>query len=164
MKTLNAQYFATNFKINKHFALEIVYSNFFESKIIRTDRGNYAASTINYLKKKFNAVFSEVQNDAPKGGKRGNFVKMLSADPSFEVFQNAVIAEDDRIIFESEKRKQLQNEAVQNMIISEEEKRKFLEKTTNFSNSQRRKTAHNYAAKKLGFYSTAGMDKFYDLQ
>lgn len=158
----NTDLFAKEFKISKAFAIEIVWHSFLDEKKIYLNRGNYASSTIGFLAKNFGAIF-ERGNDAPKGGKRGAFVIMTSWNSEFDKFANQIIKRDEEIGQEALQREIEKTKALDSMMISEEEKNKFIEKTTGLSNKQARKIAHNFAAKKLGFYSTEGMKKFMEL-
>lgn len=132
---------------------------FLETKKIYTHLGDYANYAVHFFTKKFKAIWVK-GNDAPRGGKRGNYLIMVSHDISFNEFAQKLIEADNAQGVISKELAEKKKQAVAAMNIEDDERLKFLSKTLNMSTTQAKKTAHHFAAKKLGFYSTMGRDKF----
>lgn len=162
MKALNTQTVMQLAKCSKSTAIEIVYNDLLESKKLYLNRKNNSTSTIKWLEKNFDAKFTN-GNDAPRGGKFGDFVT-FTTNNNFETLVSLINQEESSFVEASEKRSAEQNAAVQGMVISEAEKQNFLEKTKDMSNKKARTVAHNFAARKLGFYSNEAKDKFMNLR
>lgn len=162
MKNLNTSIIESTFKVSKSTAIEIVFSDLHINRKIYLNRGNQARSTIGWLVKKFGVTF-QTGNDSPRGGKRGDYVTFESNE-AFEKFAQEVNAIDERISAETEARNREKKAAIESMIITPSEKEKFLQKVEGLSNKQARKEAHKFAAKKLDFWSTKGMKKFFELK
>lgn len=150
------------FKICRSLAIEIWANKLLTNRRIYVNRGNNAAASINSLKKNFGISVITQGNDAPKGGKIGDYIEFESTE-AFEVFAKKVLGLENSIIFQNKKRQEERTLAVNAMVITEEEKVKFLSKVEGLSRKQARKVAHHYAGKKLNFYSTEGMARFMDL-
>lgn len=162
MKTLSTQTVMRLANCSKSTAIEIVYSNLLETKKLYLNKKNNSTATKKWLVKNFDAKFTE-GNDAPRGGKTGDFVTFTVND-KFDDLVTLINNEDVKLKNFTALKKIEQQEAINSMVITEEEKTKFLEKTKNMSNRQARQIAHNYAGKKLGFYSNLAKDKFMDLR
>lgn len=76
MKNLTVEKLMSELNISKSFANVIRYTSFVETGIIYTNQGYNAPSAIKYLEKNCNVTFKS-GNDAPKGGKWGNFVQVI---------------------------------------------------------------------------------------
>ena len=149
-------------KCSQSTANEIMYYNLFECKLY-LNRKNNSRSTILWLKNHFSIEVSEIKNDAPRGGKNGDFVTFEPNEKFLEI-KNLILTENENKINFENQRKQAQILEVSKMVISENEKNSFLEKTKNLSNKKARAIAHNFAGRKLGFYSNEGKDKFMNLR
>ena len=142
-------------------ANEILYYNLFSQKLY-LNRKNNSRSTIIWLQKKFNIEVSTVQNDAPKGGKIGDFVT-FETNEKFEIMRKSIISENENFINKRDALKIEHQKKIDSMVISENEAKNFIEKTKDLSNKKARAVAHNFAGRKLGFYSSQAKDKFMDL-
>jgi hypothetical protein len=162
MKTITVQQVMTLAKCSKSTAIEIVYSFLFENRRVYLNKKNNATATIKWLTKNFDAKFTN-GNDAPRGGKIGEYVD-FTANSKFDELQKLILEKDSEIYIAKEKSKIINQEMVNAMVISETEKTNFLEKTKDLSNKQARKIAHNFAARKLGFYSNQAKDMFMNLR
>jgi hypothetical protein len=144
-------------------AIEIKYNGFLENLKIYTNKGNYANHTIAFCEKKFNATF-EYGNDAPRGGKNGNYAVMVNYNvKAVKAFKAALVDADNKAGEEANAIAIDKANKLRTMIITDAEAQLFLSKIEGLSNKQARKVAHNFAAKKLGFYSTDGMAAFFSL-
>lgn len=162
MKNVSTQQVINFAKVSKSTAIELVYSDLHLTKKLYTNRGNNATATINWLKKNFNAQFT-TGNDAPRGGQRGNYVT-FETNEKFEKFAQSLTELDAKIGNEQSQIALEKNQAIEAMVISDAEKAKYLTKVEGLSNKKARKEAHKFAAKKLGFFSTEGMKKFFELK
>ncbi len=150
-------------KCSNSTAIEIMYSNLLTSKNLYLNRKNNSTATLNWLKKHFEAKISEIKNDAPRGGKVGDFIT-FTANEKFDNLCKLVLSENDNFIKKENERKVSQKKAVDSMVISEIEAKNFIEKTKDLSNKKARAIAHNFAGRKLGFYSNEAKDKFMNLR
>jgi hypothetical protein len=162
MKTLSYHSVMNIAKCSKSTALEIIYHDLLETKKLYLYRGNNANATINWLTKNFAAKFTK-GNDAPHGGVAGTFVT-FTANEKLNNLIKLINDADADLIKQTKERKIKQQTAINNMVISESERVSFLEKTKDLSNKKARQIAHNFAGRKLGFYSNDGMQKFFDLK
>ena len=142
-------------------AHQIMYG-FLDTKKIYTERGEFAKYAVHFFTNKFNATWAE-GNDAPKGGKSGEFVIMVSHNKSYIEFAQKLIEADNAKGCMRKELEEKRKAAIDAMNIEEDERIKFVSMTLNKSITQVKKTAHNFAAKKLGFYSVEGRDKFLQL-
>lgn len=149
-------------KCSKSTAFEISYYNLFDCKLY-VNRKNNSRSTIFWLKTNFDIEVSKIQNDAPRGGKIGDFVT-FEPNEKFIELKNLILSENENKIKTGNQLKEAQILAVSKMVISDNEKTNFLEKTKNLSNKKARTVAHNFAGRKLGFYSNEGKNKFMNLR
>lgn len=143
-------------------ANEILYYNLFSNKIY-LNRKNNSRSTILWLRKKFDISVSEIKNDAPRGGKTGDFVT-FEPNVKFEIIRNSIISENEKFVNKAKNLKFEQQAKINAMVISENEAIKFLEKTKDLSNKKSRTVAHCFAGRKLGFFSNEAKDKFMNLR
>jgi hypothetical protein len=162
MKTLSKQTIIELAKCSNSTAIEIIYSNLLESKKLYLNKKNNSNATIKWLEKNFDAKFTK-GNDAPRAGKTGDFVTFTTND-NFEKLAVLINKKDAELVKQNEAKKTEQQKAVNEMIISETEKVKFLEKTKGLSNKKSREIAHNFAGRKLGFFSNQAKDKFMSLR
>jgi hypothetical protein len=162
MKSLSNQQVIKLAKCSNSTALEIICANLLESKKLYLNKKNNSSATIKWLEKNFDAKFTK-GNDAPRGGKAGEFVT-FEVNCNFEKLVNLISEADAECIKNNEAKKAEQQKAINNMVISETEKQSFLLKTKDMSNRKAREIAHNFAAKKLGFYSNQAKDKFMELR
>jgi hypothetical protein len=142
-------------------ALQIV-EGFLDTKKIYTERGEFAKYAVHFFTNKFNATWVE-GNNAPKGGRRGEFVIMVSYNESYNEFAQKLIEADDAKGYMRKELEEKRKVAIAAMNIEDDERIKFVSITSNMSTTQAKKTAHNFAARKLGFYSVEGRDKFLQL-
>lgn len=163
MLQLSSQKIMEICQCSKSTAIEIRYSNLLESKKLYLNKKNNSTATLNWLKKNFGAIVSKIQNDAPRGGKTGDFVT-FKTNQKFDELCQLVLAENEKHIKTEKDKKESQQASINAMVISEAEKKNFLEKTKNLSNKKSRVIAHNFAGRKLGFYSSDGRDKFMNLK
>jgi hypothetical protein len=129
---------------------------------IYTHRGNYATATMAWLQRHFGVIFTE-GNDAPRGGKRGNYVTFAPNQAWLEFVADYKAskqkAADDATAAKAERMAK-----VEAMTISEQTAQTFRSKIEGLtSRKQIRKVANLMAASKLGFYSSEGRDKFMQL-
>ena len=158
MKTLSSQTVMQLAKCSKSTAIEIIYCNLLESKKLYLNKKNNSTSTIKWLEKNFDAKFTK-GNDAPRGGKIGDFVTFTVNKKFNELLE--LITKTDLSKKNADLYKKIQQQkAIDAMVITELEKQSFLEKTKNLSNKKAREVAHNFAGKKLGFYSNQAKDMF----
>jgi len=162
MKTLSSQSVMQLAKCSKSTALEIIYHDLLESKKLYLNRRNNSTATIKWLEKNFEAKFTN-GNDAPRGGKIGEFVT-FEVNSNFNDLVLLITQKDSEFVKETASRKAEQQKAIDAMVISEAEKQSFLEKTKDMSNKKARQIAHNFAGRKLGFYSNQAKDKFMALR
>ena len=149
-------------KCSKSTAIEIVYTDILESKKLYLNRKNNSTATVKFLEKNFEAKFTK-GNDAPRGGKFGDFVTFTTND-KFDELAKAILGRNEERANEIEARKVEETKAVNEMVITEEEKNKFLEKTKGMSNKSAKAIASNFAGRKLGFYNNIAKDKFMALR
>lgn len=135
---------------------------FFDTKKIYTERGDFANYAVKFFTKKFNATWVK-GNDAPRGGKRWKHLIMVTHDESYNEFAQKLIEADNAKGLMLKEREEKRKAAIAAMNIEEEERIKFISMASNLSTTQAKKTAHNFAARKLGFYSVKGRDKFLQL-
>lgn len=162
MKNVSVNQLIEFAKVTKSIAIELAYSNLHVTKKVYTNHGNNARATMNWLVKNFGVNFT-TGNDAPRGGKHGNYVTFESNE-KFEKFAQSLIELDEKLENEQVAKKAAKNNALEAMLISEIEKSEYLAKVEGLSNKKARKVAHKQAAKKLGFFSTEGMKKFFELK
>jgi hypothetical protein len=162
MKTITVNQVMNLAKCSKSTAIEIVYRLLFEKRRVYLNKKNNATATIKWLTKNFDANFT-AGNDAPRGGKIGDYVD-FTANSKFDELQKLILQENAKLAFAKEKTTKVNQEMVNAMVISESEKINFLEKTKDLSNKKARIVAHNFAARKLGFYSNQAKDLFMNLR
>lgn len=148
-------------KCSNSAAKEFRYADLHKNRKIYLNKGNYAKTTIAWLVKHYD-IIPQPGNDAPKGGVKGDYV-FFEETPKFKTLVILLEEFDAEVVKRNKEGSEVRAKQINDMVISEEEKQKFLQKTKGLSNKQARKVAHNYAAKILGFYSTDGMQKFYKL-
>ena len=162
MKALSKESVIKLAKCSNSTALEIIYHNLLEDKKLYVNRKNNANATIKWLEKNFDAKFTK-GNDAPRGGKIGEFVTFTTNEKFNELAE--LINNKDIELKEFQKNKKIaEQKLINEMVISENEKTKFLEKTKDLSNKKSREIASNFAGRKLGFYSNEARDKFMSLR
>lgn len=150
-------------KCSKNIAINIKYSLGLNcTGLLYTNRGNYADSTKRWFEKNFDVTF-ERGNNSPKWGKNGEFIKIVESTEKLKSFVELLQNEEQKILTETAEREEKKNKALELMVISDEEKNKFIAKTAGTSNKRKRQIAHNFAGRKLGFYSTEGMKKYFEL-
>lgn len=155
---INTDFISKQMKVSYSTAVSIRYG-FFENFVIYKNRGNNSSNVVANFKKHFDAIF-ESGNDAPRGGKNGDFYKMVSCDKvKFNEFVEKLEKLNNAVVLETEKRKENQQKAINNLNFSVEEISKFKSKIYNQSNRTAKKIANNFVAKKLGFYSLDGVAK-----
>ena len=148
---------------NNYTAIEILYCRILTEGKLYTCRGNYANYTINWLSRR--GVNNFVHgNDAPRGGKWGQYVTFEISDELKGIHTKLAAINtvaEQRHKAEAERKAQLERD-IQGSI-TPEEKEKYLAAVHGLSRKQERKVAHNFAARKIGHYSTAGMKAFFNL-
>ena len=77
-------------KVSQSTAIELSWNNLHTKHKLYTDRGNNARVTINWLSKKFGITNFVKGNDAPKGGKNGNFVTFEPTE-AFKDFTQSIL-------------------------------------------------------------------------
>jgi hypothetical protein len=141
---------------------ELNYNNLADTCKVYTHRGNYATATMAWLQRHFGVIFTE-GNDAPRGGKRGNYVTFAPTQAWIDFVadykSSKQKAADDAATAKAERMAK-----VEAMTISEQTAQTFRSKIQGLSSrKQIRKVANLMAASKLGFYSSEGRDKFMEL-
>lgn len=153
------------FKVSASVALHLLYSNLTLSvgNKIYTNKGANARAVQNWLEKNFDAKFS-YGNDAPRGGKIGNFIQIVSIDAELaDAFFATVKAFDEEIGREIEAKRKQKAELVEDFTMTDEEIEKFIAKTADLSNKKTRQKANNEYARKSGFFDTDGTRKVLDI-
>lgn len=166
MKALSTQTVQELAKCSKSTALEIIYSDILETKKLYLNKKNNSSATMKWLERNFSAFFT-YGNDAPRGGKTGDFVTFTfttSGEEKFNSFVSTINSENAKLLKRQNESKISNQAKVEAMVISETEKQNFLAKTTGMSNKSAKAVAHSYAGRKLGFFSNEGKDKFMDLR
>ncbi len=153
---------STSISIPNCVVAELNYNNLADTRKIYTHRGNYATATMAWLTKHFHVIFTE-GNDAPRGGKNGNYVTFEPNQAWLEFVADYKAskqkASDDVATAKAERIAK-----VEAMTISEQTALTFRSKIEGLtSRKQIRKVANLMAASKLGFYSSEGRDKFMQL-
>lgn len=160
MRTITIEQIKEIAKCTHCTAVEVKYCDILEKCKLYTDRGNNSRATMNWLSK--HDVEFTYGNDAPRGGKIGNFVSFKMTD-KLAVVKNALDIKDAQLTIIADEKEAARDAAIEAMVITEEEANKFIQKVTGLSNKHARKIAHNMAAAKLGFYSKGGRDRFMHL-
>lgn len=154
--------FLANHKTPNCARIEIEYNKLTETNKLYTDRANYSLHTMAWLTKQFGVTYSSILNDAPRGGKRGNYI-LLVQTPAWVEFcrqYKSVVSEDEAVKAAIKAEREAKIDA---LVISDQCKQYFIDKVAGLSRKQARKVACNMAANKLGFYSTEGTHKFMSL-
>ncbi len=162
MNNLKVEKLMSELKISKSFANVIRYTRFVETGKIYTNQGWNASSIIKYLEKNFGVTF-ENGNDAPKGGKWGNFVQVIETDQ----YKDFIIQVLELNHLANVKAESIENErklAIENFEIDEKMKAEFIKKTEGLNNTQSRNIANNMIGRKLGFYSSTLRNKLMELR
>lgn len=160
MKNLSINQIMSIAKCGYSTAYEFKSKQFIEGKLYLHQK-NYATHTLNWLTKVCKVSDFKSGNDAPKGGKNGDFVTFIPSIEFLNIVENLLI-QDEKIgefqqAINEEKSNKLESfQPTEKMILD------FKAKTKGLSNKKARKVAHNMAAKYLGFYSTEGMSKLFN--
>jgi|688.fasta_scaffold577731_3 hypothetical protein len=162
MRTLSSQEIIGLAKCSKATSLEIIYHDLLETKKLYLNRKNNSYATVKWLEKNFDANFTH-GNDAPRGGRIGEYVT-FTTNSKFDELALLVNSKNDEKAHAIAESKSKNQKAVDLMVISEKEKASFLERTEGLSNKKARAIAHNFAGRKLGFYSNDAKDKFMNLR
>lgn len=162
MKTITVQQVKKLLECSESTAMSIVYSDVLATAKLYTNRGNNAKVTINFFAKHGIPVI-DAGNDAPRGGKYGDFV-VFKKNYAFAGLQITVSDEDNRLFALVEKAKAEKAEALEKLTFTPEEIAKIKTKIQNANSNRHVKgILNNESAKKLGFYSTEGMSKLQSL-
>lgn len=138
-------------------AYEFKSKQFIDGKLYLHQK-NFATYTLKWLEKVCKISDFKSGNDAPRGGKKGDFITFIPTSEFLNIvdkllIQDEKIGEIQQAITEEKSNKLAAFHPTEKMISD------FKDKTKGVSNKKARKIAHNVAAKYLGFYSTEGMKK-----
>lgn len=90
MKNTSVEFLIEKVKVSRTVAVALVYGDVHITRKLYTNHGNNAYATIKWLSKRFGITDLIPGNDAPRGGKHGNFVTFHS-NAEFEKFTATLV-------------------------------------------------------------------------